>query len=528
MVKESIVDGQPSGTTPEATPGWQAPALFATLIVWLSVLACWRPLANPDEGRYTDVARWMLRSGDWLIPRLNGLPFLHKPPLYYWIEASVMSLGGPSLLAARTASLLGGVMVCASAYVLARRWADARTANWSVLLLATNPLLVLGAQYANLDMLVAGCICVTITLAALAAWTPGMPGRALWWAAYGMAGVGVLAKGLIGIVLPGAVFVAWMLMMREWRRLWQAFSLVGLIVLAAVTLPWFVLGEQRVPGLQHFVIMVQHFQRYTQTGFNNAWGPWFFPVIVLIGLLPWSLCLWPMGKAVKAALKGSPGPRSLMWLALCWLLVILVFFSLPKSKLVGYILPVLAGCAMLMAPWVARWRHRQAMAGLGATLCVVLVAVAAHKQPVSADRLAQALRSQIAAGDVVVMWDRYDYAVPVALDRRQAMWVVSDWSTPGQQMPDNWRRELKEGLEFEQPAPGQSPLMSPSEWQERMSEVPGAWIWVDADTYVREPMLRHWPVAARDGKLVVLRVNVQAPLASALRADRPGAYLKAQ
>lgn len=503
--------------------------LFALLTLWLAGLACWRPLANPDEGRYTDVARWMLRSGDWLIPRLNGLPFLHKPPLYYWLEASVMSLGGPSLLAARAASCLGALMICGCAYVLARRWHDEATARWSVILLASNPLLALGAQYANLDMLVAGCISATITLAALAAYAPDGKGRAYWWSAYAMAGLGVLAKGLIGIVLPGAVFVAWLLMLGQWRRLGRAFSVIGILVLLAVTLPWFVLGDQAVPGLVHFVIVVQHFQRYTQTGFNNAVGPWFYPAILLAGMLPWSLVMWPGLRSAWGAAKLTPAPatdtpkaqadqapsssqgsRPLIVLAACWLLVILVFFSIPRSKIVGYILPVAPALALLLAPWVARWKQRHALAATGAALCIGLVVALVIKQPhQAAEQLARALRTQIQPSDVVVMWDRYDYAVPVVLDRAQPVWVVGDWSTSGHDMPDNWRRELKEGQEFQLQSQPQAngPLLSPADWPARLAGVQRAWIWVDESTWAHEPLLQSWPVVARQNGLLVLRVD---------------------
>ncbi|GAO22089.1 glycosyl transferase family 39 [Alicycliphilus sp. B1] len=71
------------------------------IFAWLAAMAWFRPLAAPDEGRYVGVAWEMLRSGDWLVPRLNGLPFFHKPPLFYWISATAMSVFGVSEWPAR-------------------------------------------------------------------------------------------------------------------------------------------------------------------------------------------------------------------------------------------------------------------------------------------------------------------------------------------------------------------------------------------------------------------------------------------
>lgn len=481
--------------------------LFGVLALWFMALACWRPLAVPDEGRYTDVSRWMLRSGDWVIPRLDGLPFLHKPPLYYWIEASVMGLFGPGLLTARAASLLGLWCTCLVAYVLVRRLSDERSARWGVIALATSPLAVLGGQYANLDMLVAGCISLTLMFAVLAchAESPRQR-RMLWWATYAMAGFGVLAKGLIGLVLPGAVFLLWALLDRQPKRILQGLSVVGLLLFAAVVTPWFWVAEQHISGLTHFFIVVQHFQRYTQTGFNNAWGPWYYPAVVAAGMLPWTIAAFWTWRAPADTLA-SPTQRSLQRLGLVWLAVIMLFFSIPPSKLVGYILPLLPALAMLLGPRLAVWRHRHAVALLGAALCVALAVVAARHQKTDATRLAQALKPHIAQQDLVVCWQRYDYTVPVVLDRASPVLVVDSWSTPSQQLPDNWRRELMEGLEFE-PA-HRDTLITPAQWAELQRSQAGrtAWIWVDASTAERDPLLQGWPVVKRVGKVVVLRAG---------------------
>ena len=106
--------------------------------------------------------------------------------------------------------------------------------------------------------------------------------RPLWIAAYAAAGFGLLAKGLIGIVIPGAVFVLWSLAERRPRRILDAISVPGLAVFALIVVPWFWLMEQRVPGFAATFFLHHHVARFVETKFNNAIGPWFYPVVLAL------------------------------------------------------------------------------------------------------------------------------------------------------------------------------------------------------------------------------------------------------
>src|SRR5205085_3830850 len=174
-------------------------ALLLAAFAWLAATAWMRPLALPDEGRYIGVAWEMLQSGDWLVPTLDGLPYFHKPPLFYWLTAAALSLWD-SPVAARLAPWLGACIGAASLFLFARRWAGRDVALASLFALVTAPIFFFGAQYANLDMLVAGCITATILAFAHAALVgraaPGWKTTVL--AAYAFCALGVLAKGLIG------------------------------------------------------------------------------------------------------------------------------------------------------------------------------------------------------------------------------------------------------------------------------------------------------------------------------------------
>src|SRR5437868_11513933 len=210
----------------------------------------------------------MLLSGPWLGPTLDGLPFLHKPPLWYWLSAASMGLFGVHPWAARLPSLLGALMTGASLFLLVRRWIDARAARDALVVLATMPLRYGGAQYANHDMLVAGCIAGAISLAAhaLLARERRESHRAALIAAYACAGLGVMTKGLIGAVLPGLVFVLWCVAIGRTRALRMLCWWPGWVVLLAIATPWMIAMQLRHEQFLHYFFVVQHFSRYAGSG----------------------------------------------------------------------------------------------------------------------------------------------------------------------------------------------------------------------------------------------------------------------
>ena len=152
-----------------------------------------------------------------------------------------------------------------------------------------------------------------------------------------MAALGVLAKGLIGVVLPLGIVVVWLVLARRRRHIRRLISWPGALVFIAIATPWFIAMQQRFDGFAHYFFVYQHFQRYALGGFNNAQPLWFFAVALALCTLPWFPGLW-------AARRNAAGPgdgparllRLLMWV---WLIGVVVFFSLPRSKLVGYVLP---------------------------------------------------------------------------------------------------------------------------------------------------------------------------------------------
>ncbi|UXH76235.1 ArnT family glycosyltransferase [Roseateles amylovorans] len=453
-------------------------------LIWLAATAWARPLMLPDEGRYVGVAWEALRSGQWLVPTLNGLPFFHKPPLFYWITEVAMSLLGVNVFSARAAPMLGGAAGALSLFWLIYRWRGAAQARAALVSLLAMPLFFLGAQFANLDMLVAGCISATIVLAVDASlrMEHGLAYRRPLTAAFAMAGAGILAKGLIGAVLPGLVLLLWLVVRRQWRVIGALLWWPGLLLMLAIAMPWFVLMQQRYPDFLHYFFVVQHFQRFAAGGFNNVQPVWFYGVVLpLVSLpaLPWLYRGW-RGRLRPLA----PDVHSLDGLMAIWWVVVVAFFSLPQSKLVGYILPAVPPMAGLVAAAWCRllpvdFRTRTwAGVSLAAGVLIGLAAVTAYALGAGRTHrdLARQLAAQRSADEPVVMLERFDYDVPFYARLTTPMWVVEDWNDADLMARDNWRKELGDTRLFAPPGQGDANFLTRASLLPALCAHPGAWL----------------------------------------------------
>ena len=431
--------------------------LAVAAFAWLAFSMGARPLSLPDEGRYVGVAWEMLRSGDWIVPTENGLPFFHKPPLFYWLTAGAMRVFGPSLWTARFAPLVGALLGAAALFLLTRRWIGERHARAVLAVLLLQPFFFGAAQFANLDMLVAGCIAASVAAAAHAVLLlrEQRGAQAAIVAAWLAAALGVLAKGLIGVALPMLVVLAWLLTTGQWRTLLRLCSPLGLAVFALVAAPWFLAMQARFPEFGHYFFVVQHLQRFAAGGFNNVEPWWYFFVAVPLITLPWSAWLV---RPTFGARDGEPEAatllRRLMWI---WLVVVAVFFSIPQSKPIGYIMPVLFPIAALAADAVASRlragspRAMQAMIGsaaLAAFLCLAIVFGIAANYHHDDTSLARTLKDLRGADDPVVFVGEYFFDVPYHARLSAPVRVVGDWHDPAIALHDSWRHELVDAAAF--------------------------------------------------------------------------------
>jgi 4-amino-4-deoxy-L-arabinose transferase-like glycosyltransferase len=506
-----------------------APFVFVLAAIWMGFLSWLRPLALPDEGRYPGVAWEMLRAGSHGVPLLDGMPFFHKPPLYYWLAEASFNLFGVHPWAARLPSLLAAAALAAGVYAFVRRYRGATAALVAVLALVTQPFLYGAAQFANLDMLVAGLIGLTTLAGASVVLRAesGEPRRLMAVSTAVLAGLGVLAKGLIGLALPGLVLLVWIALGKRWRGLGALLWPPAILAFAVVCVPWFWFMQQAYPEFFDYFFILQQFDRYSGDAFNNRQPIWFYLPVVAGLALPWTLWL---GGTFRKAFWRADDPRGLRSLMAIWIIVILAFFSLPSSKLIGYILPVLAPVAVLAAEVimaalgrdaVGARRNVRATLAVAMVLCVVGILVANHVARPNAAVLARAMRKDLKPQDTLVMLHAYAYDLPMALGYAKPAWVVDDWDNPKIPLRDNWRKELYDAGQFRRDVMKQA-LISPAELQRRICAAPADdvfWIWGrPSDRNLGYSALKGVATYAVDGNRAIWRVVADA----GFRADNCG------
>ncbi|HTX23657.1 MAG TPA: phospholipid carrier-dependent glycosyltransferase [Steroidobacteraceae bacterium] len=350
-------------------------ALLAVATSWL-VLCGLRPLFNPDEGRYAEIPREMLASGDWVIPRLDGLMYIEKPPLQYWATAVAYILFGESDWSARLYTALCGLATVLVSAGLARRLWGAAAAWRTGIMLGSSLLVALLSHQLTLDMSLT--LFMTGTLAAFClAQDEGADPRARrrWMAlAWASAAGAFLTKGLVAGVLPVLALAAYSALHRDLKPWMRLAPVAGLVLFLLLALPWFVLIQHRLPSFFDFFVVREHFQRYL-TLVEARYEPWwFFLEVLALGALPWIV---PAARALAGGWRASAPAgrfdvRRLLWV---WSVVVLVFFSTSDSKLIPYILPMFPPLALLMGSAAER-PLRADLRATGAGLVVAGLALA--------------------------------------------------------------------------------------------------------------------------------------------------------
>lgn len=320
-----------------------------------------RKLANPDEGRYSEIAREMAASNDFITPRLNGLKYFEKPPLQYWATAISFKLLGENEFSARLYTALCGLAcVLLMAYVGWKVF-DAETGLLAALVLLSAPYFAGMTEVVTLDMGLTFWMTLTIASFMLAqVSSPNTsPRKWLWLAWAGMAGA-VLSKGLIGIVFPAAALFLYCLVQRDFRLLFKLEWLAGLLIFFAITTPWFVLVSLENPEFPQFFFIHEHVERFLSTTHRREQAWWFFLPILFGGFLPWAVALipatWWAWQHPGQLARGTTIPDRQTFRPLRFILLysafIFLFFSRSGSKLTAYILPFFPVMALLIGTYI--------------------------------------------------------------------------------------------------------------------------------------------------------------------------------
>jgi 4-amino-4-deoxy-L-arabinose transferase-like glycosyltransferase len=343
-------------------------------------------LLDPDEGRNAEVAREMAATNDYLVPHLDGLPYLDKPVLYFAAAAAVMEVLGPNETAARLPAWLATLATILLVVWFARRQWGADAGWVAGIALATMPMVLAYARTTIFDSTLS-----LFTTAAIISFYLDRP--VLAWAAIG---AGALTKGPIAIAIPLAALLPYTwLVGGRFRRL---FPWNGLLAFALVALPWFLAVTARIPEFPHYAFVRETFQRMTTGTFHRTAPWWYYLPILPVAAFPW---------IVPALSRLGGGRVRWAWLArrvntathdplllACWVLGPLAFFTLNQSKLPQYVLPLMPALALAAARAVTgdraawRWKTYAAVALVLATALLTMPLWLAGPVPLTPAELA--------------------------------------------------------------------------------------------------------------------------------------------
>jgi 4-amino-4-deoxy-L-arabinose transferase-like glycosyltransferase len=351
--------------------------LLTFALIWFGNLE-YRKLVRPDEGRYAEIPREMVATGDWLTPRLNGIKYFEKPPLQYWATAGAYTLFGEHQWSARLWPALSGFLGVLLVGFGATRLFGAEAGAYAALVLASSLLYVLIAHVNTLDMGVTVLMTGGLVgfLLAQRAQVSAAENRRWMLLAWAMLALAVLSKGLMGLVLPAATLTLYIIVQRDWALLRRLHLGKGIALFLLIAAPWFIWVSIANPEFARFFFVHEHVERFLTTTHRRDQPAWYFIPILLAGTLPWTVTMldalaraWP-----PAAPAAAFQPRRFL---LIWTVFIYLFFSVSSSKLPSYILPIFPALALLAGERIttmpARLLFKQLIAvALVALACLLL------------------------------------------------------------------------------------------------------------------------------------------------------------
>jgi 4-amino-4-deoxy-L-arabinose transferase-like glycosyltransferase len=415
---------------------WLTVALICLTAAWFGLLGA-RALYDPDEGRYAEIPREMLRTDDWILPHLNGLVYLEKPPLQYWLTALSLDLLGESEGAARLVTGVAGYLTLIVTLLLARTLWGIRAGVKALCLTCASTLFVLLGHQLTLDMLLTFFMTCSVACFLMAqSQRSACPVARRWmlgcWAAMALA---TMTKGPIGLVLPALSGLGYLLWQRDWAVLRALNIRWGLPLFVAIAAPWYVLAAATDPLFLRFFFVREHVERFLTPVEHRSQPWWFYIAVVTVGILPWlPLALKSMAATCRATFPA--GEFHAARLLLMWNVVIVVFFSCSDAKLVTYVLPIVPTLALLCA---SRAEDDRAALFGGAVLTLATGAAivayahgawASHKYPQLAEDMRVALwliATLLAAGAVLCLFLLQTRRHLAALPVLGAAWLLGSF-----------------------------------------------------------------------------------------------------
>src|SRR5712671_1460483 len=360
-------------------------------------------LTGADEPRYAQIAREMLARHDWIVPTLNGSPWLEKPALLFWKIMNSYSIFGVSDWAARIPAAVHATAVVVGIFFFMRRFRFASELDAAMIAASSAGMIGFG-RGASTDMLVSA----PFALAMMCWWIWHQSNKKLWVLLfYGLLGIGALAKGPVAPALAVLVVGGYAVLRRDGKFFVRSLSFTGFLLFAAIVLPWYLAVQHKVPKFFRVFFIEHNLERFGTNLYQHSQPFWYYIPVFLLATLPWTVFTFPaLVQAGRQAFtrwranQESPiidadvddGLPSFLFV---WIIVPIVFFSISRAKLPGYILPAIPAAALLTADYVHRLKAiPRLLTALHALLCALLM-VGALMAPFAMAKQAPPLALQI-------------------------------------------------------------------------------------------------------------------------------------
>ena len=352
--------------------------LFAVIIVFYFYGLGKLPLLGPDEPRYAQVAREMFLNRDLITPTLGGHTWFEKPALLYWMIVASFKVFGVSEWSARLGPAVCGLLTIVAVWYVGRG-IDKGFAFWGVVVSASCLGLIVFSRAASFDVVITMTSTWALAFFLLHELPSTKDKRLLLAGFYLFVGLSLLAKGLVGIVIPFGVVGLYYVLRRRWpqRSVWLSLTW-GLPLALLVAAIWYgpVIARNGWTFIDEFFVQ-HHFARFVSNKYHHPQPIYFYPIIILMLALPWTVHLIvALVKARQWEWRGADGLSIVRVFSMAWLLLPIVFFSFSGSKLPGYILPALPAVALLVADRLTvTQRARWPLVIAGATIALVVIVV---------------------------------------------------------------------------------------------------------------------------------------------------------
>jgi len=313
-----------------------------------------------DEGNNAEAAREMYESGNWIVPTFNFVLRVDKPALLYWLQMLAYHTFGINEFSARLPSALAALCSVLLTYELGRKLFGAVVGLYAGLVLVSSVLFCVSAHFANPDALLNACTVLTF----LFFWRDYERGGNGWLVLCGIStGLAMLAKGPVGLILPSAAALLFLLWSRQLRRYFRPHLLGGMAAFLLVAAPWYawVSADTKAEFLRGF-FLTHNVNRFLAPMENHRGPVLYYLLVLLAGFVPWSVFFaataWHTWQWSRQTHRPGQPTQDLRYRFLaCWIAVYLAFFTLSRTKLPNYVLPLYPPVALLVGHFLDRWRR---------------------------------------------------------------------------------------------------------------------------------------------------------------------------